>query len=191
MKRIERDFITLFNCLWYQDFPVTADDGFVGRANWTIHLGLVVRQCAKLMGAKALFEQGGRTDAILKYPDGQILSNVEWEWIESHKEKVEELKKLRQQVADSDVPPAFSTFISYSTGANLPAAIEKAKELWAECNKPLIFFIITFERQSGSRVFAELQTHFFSRGRHKKVRTQPALPWLVNRKKFNNTSDEE
>lgn len=191
MKRIERDFITLFNCLWYQDFPVTEGEGAVGRANWTIHLGLVIRQCAKLMGAKAFFEQGGRTDAILKFPDGQVLSNVEWEWIESHKEKVEELIKLREQIANSETPPAFSTFVSYSTPANLAAAIDRAKELWAECSKPLIFFVITFERQRGSRVFAELQTHFISKGKHKRLRTQPALPWMVNRKKFNSTSDEE
>jgi len=191
LKRIERDFITLFNCLWYQDFPVAEGDGAVGRANWTIHLGVVIRQCAKLMGAKALFEHGGRTDAVLKYPDGQILSNVEWEWIESHKDKVEELNKLRDQISASDTPPAFSTFISYSTNSNLPAALEKAKELWAQCSKPLIFFVITFERKSGSRVFAELQTHFISKGKHKKLRAQPALPWMVNRKKFNNSSDEE
>lgn len=51
MKRVERDFITLFNCLWYRDFPVSEAHAIAGRADWTIHLGLVVRQCATLLGA--------------------------------------------------------------------------------------------------------------------------------------------
>lgn len=187
MKRIERDFITLFNCLWYQEFPVTEADGVINRANWTIHLGLVVRQCAKLLGARAFFEQGGRTDAILRFPEGQVLSNVEWEWTESHKEKVDELEKLLGK-ADS---AAFSTFVSYSKLANLPEALAKATEIWSEAKRPLIFFVITYESKGRDRVFLELQTYFFSKGKYKKVRTQPALPWQVNRNKFNNASDEE
>lgn len=187
MKRIERDFITLFNCLWYQDFPVVETDEGVNRANWTIHLGLVVRQCAKLLGARAYFEQGGRTDAILRFPEGQGLSNVEWEWTESHKEKVNEVHKLLEK-SDS---AAFSTFISYSKLNNLPDALNRANEIWSEAKKPLVFFVITYELNGRNRRFLDLQTYFFSKGKYKKVRSQPALPWEVNRSKFNSVSDEE
>lgn len=47
-------------------------------ANWTIPIGLVVRQCAPLLGARALFEQGGRTDAVIRFPE-ETLSYVGWE----------------------------------------------------------------------------------------------------------------
>ncbi|MGL6000396.1 MAG: hypothetical protein ACRC1I_28465 [Pseudomonas proteolytica] len=186
MKRIERDFITLFNCLWYQDFPVEVD-AVTNRAGWTIHVGVVMRQCAKLLGARAYFEQSGRTDAVLRFPDQSVLSHVEWEWDEPHTKKVQEITKLLKQPEAA----AFATFISYSTIAHLPAAIEKASSLWAEASKPLIFFIVTFEQVGPDRHFFELQTHFFSRGKHKKIRSQPALPWQINRARFNNVDEDK
>ena len=187
MKRIERDFICLFNCLWYQDFPVTESDAFINRANWTIHIGLVVRQCAKLLGARAFFEQGNRTDAVLRYADEQqaILTNIEWEWTPAHKSRVNELEKLKEKNRE----PFFSTFISYSRKEHLPETIEKAKTIWTDAEKPLIFFIIIYRMEGKNRVFEELQTHFFSRNNAKKIRSQPALPWLVKRTKYNNTVD--
>ncbi|WP_169874492.1 hypothetical protein [Pseudomonas proteolytica] len=186
MKRIERDFITLFNCLWYQDFPVEVD-AVTNRAGWTIHVGLVMRECAKLLGARAYFEQGGRTDAVLKYPDKSILSNVEWEWVQSHNDKVDEISKLFKNHEQA----AFSTFVSYSTKSHLPEAIEKASKLWAKASTPLIFFVVTFESVGRDRHFLELQTHFFSRGKHKKIRSQPALPWQINRARFNNVDENK
>ncbi|HLD68440.1 MAG TPA: hypothetical protein VJA19_20665 [Pseudomonas sp.] len=186
MRRIERDFITLFNCFWYRDFPVYEGE-YINRANWTIHLGLVVRQCATLLGARAYFEQGGRTDAVLKYQDGKTLSNVEWEWIEAHKDKVQELDKLLVKNDDTE----FSTFISYSTPSNLDSTLGKASAKWAQANKPLIFFLITFSRSGGNRHFDQLLTYVFWKGKYKKVRSQPALPWDINRAKFNKVQDPE
>lgn len=171
MKRIERDFITLFNCLWYQDFPVAQGD-YTNTSDWTIHIGLVVKTCAKLLGARAGFEQGGRTDAVLKFPDGKILSNVEWEWIEANKDNVGEIEKLLL----SHGTAAFSTFISYSAEKNLVATIEKAANLWRRASRPLIFFVVTFEKLSGNREFLELKTFVFEHGSHRLYRSQPALP---------------
>ncbi|WLI35694.1 MULTISPECIES: hypothetical protein [unclassified Pseudomonas] len=186
MKQIERDFITLFNCLWYQDFPVEVD-AVTNRAGWTIHVGLVIRECAKLLGARAYFEQSRRTDAVLRFPDKSVLSHVEWEWDEPHNEKVKEITKLLEQ----SEPAAFSTFISYSTISHLPAAIERVSNLWAEASKPLIFFVVTFEQVGRDRHFLELQTHVFSHGKHKRERTQPALPWQINRARFNNVDEDK
>lgn len=184
MKRIERDFITLFNCLWYRDFPVTETHDLAGRADWTIHLGLVVRQCATLLGARAFFEQGGRTDAVLRFPDGETLSFVEWEW-RSADSDINEINKLLERSGQA----AFCTFIGYSTLDNLQAALDRTHGLWQDATKPLICFLITYEGRKPRR-FLELRTYFFSRGRLKKVRGQPALPWEVNRTKFNNASDD-
>ena len=171
MKRIERDFITLFNCLWYQDFPVSEGD-YTNTADWTIHIGLVVKTCAKLLGARAGFEQGGRTDAVIKFSDGKMLSNVEWEWSEAHRDDVGEIEKLLL----NHEAAAFSTFISYSAEKNLAATIDKAASLWRRASRALIFFVVTFERSSGNREFLELQTYVFEHGSYRLYRSQPALP---------------
>ncbi|WP_421526160.1 hypothetical protein [Pseudomonas yamanorum] len=171
MKRIERDFITLFNSFWHQDFPVSKGE-YTNPAGWTIHIGHVVKTCAKLLGARAGFEQGGRTDAILKFADGKILSNVEWEWDEAHKDSVGEIEKL---LLNSNV--AFSTFISYSAEKSLPRTLERAADLWRVSSRPLIFFVVTFQMDSGNRWFQELKTYVFEKGSHRLVRSQPALPW--------------
>lgn len=39
MKRVQRDFITLFNCLWYRDFPVFEAHAVAGRADWPLRGG--------------------------------------------------------------------------------------------------------------------------------------------------------
>ncbi|MCE0491239.1 hypothetical protein LU196_14420 [Pantoea sp. Mb-10] len=189
MKRIERDFICLFNCFWYQDFPVSENDGPINRANWTIHIGLVVRQCAKLLGARAFFEQGNRTDAVIRYPDENksLLTNIEWEWISAHKPRVNELEKLRIESG----APFFSTFISYSRKEHLTEVLDRAKAIWNGAEKPLILFIITFHVKGRDRIFEELQTYFFARNTVKKIRAQPALPWQVTRAKYNNSIDAD
>jgi len=189
MKRIERDFICLFNSLWYQDFPVTENDPPVNRSNWTIHIGLVIRQCAKLLGAHAFFEQGNRTDAVIRYPEEpqQILTNVEWEWTAAHQPRVNELDKLREE---SGIP-YFSTFISYSRKEHLAEVLQRAETIWQDAEKPLIFFIVTYSMNGRNRYFEELQTYFFSNNRFKKIRSQPALPWMVRRSKYNNTVDAD
>lgn len=184
MKRVERDFITLFNCLWYRDFPVTEKHDLAGRADWTIHLGLVVRQCATLLGARALFEQGGRTDAVLRYPEGDTLSFVEWEWRRAHTD-INEIDKLLKRSENA----IFQTFIGYSRVSEIQVTLEKINTLWQESKKPLIFFLITYQPSGRNRNFSELQTYMFSKGKHKKVRSQPALPWEVNRIKDNNLPD--
>ena len=124
------------------------------------------------MGARAGFEQGGRTDAVIKFSDGKILSNVEWEWSEAHRDDVGEIEKL----LSNHEAAAFSTFISYSAEKNLAATIEKAASLWRQASRPLIFFVVTFERSSGNREFLELQTYVFEHGSYRLNRSQPALP---------------
>lgn len=185
MKRVERDFICLFNCLWYRDFPVTETHDLAGRTDWTIHLGLVVRQCATLLGARALFEQGGRTDAVLRYPDGDTLSFVEWEWKRAHTD-INEISKLLDR-ADQAV---FQVFIGYSRVEDIALALERIHTQWQDATKPLMVFLVTYKLSGRSRHFMELQTYMFARGKYKKVRVQPALPWKVNRAKANSASDD-
>lgn len=184
MKRIEKDFVSLFNCLWYRDFPVTVEDPVASRSDWTIHLGLVVRQCATLLGARALFEHGGRTDAVLRFPGGEYLTYVEWEWKSAHTD-INEFEKLRER-ADQAV---FQTFIGYASLDQLASTLEKIDAEWAQCSKPLLVFMITYDAVGKSRTFESLNTYFFAKGKYKKIRGQPSLPWMVNRSKYNAESD--
>lgn len=185
MKRVERDFICLFNCVWYQDFPVFKGE-YINRSNWTIHVGLVMRECAKLMGARTFFEQCGRTDAVLRYPDNQILTYVEWEYNQADRDSVNELDKLLEK----NDKCYFSTFISYCQHEKINIVIEKATRIWSEASRPLIFFLITYEPQpKKGRHFLELRTYFFSKGKTKLVRKQPALPWDIEQRKYNVEED--
>lgn len=101
------------------------------------------------------------------------LSNVEWEWIEAHKDTVVEIEKLLRNHEHA----AFSTFISYSAEKSLSATIERASSLWRTASRPLIFFVVTFVMSSGNRWFQELKTYVFEGGSHLLYRSQPALPW--------------
>ncbi|AJQ51142.1 hypothetical protein N805_02735 [Pseudomonas putida S13.1.2] len=150
-----------------------------------MHLGLVVRQCATLLGARALFEQGGRTDAVLRYPEGDTLSYVEWEWKRAHTD-INEISKLLERAENA----VFQIFIGYSRTDDIALTLERIGTQWQKADKPLMVFLITYELSGRSRHFQELQTYMFAKGKHKKVRTQPALPWKVNRAKANRTQEE-
>lgn len=179
MKRIERDFVTLFNYLWYKDFPVTETAGLANRANWTIHMGLVIRQCASLLGARALFESGGRTDAVVQYSEKDILTFVEWKWKRAHSD-INEIEKLYSKAGQA----AFQTFIGYSRVEDIQKALDQTLNKWIDAKSPLIYFLITYDVVKGNRHFVNLVTYQFTKNRCKKIRSQPALPWMVNRKKF-------
>lgn len=184
MKRIERDFVTLFNYLWYKDFPVDESDWPTSRANWTIHMGLVIRQCASLLRVKALFESGGRTDAVLRYDEKKVLTFVEWEWKRAHTD-INEITKLRS-TAELAV---FQTFIGYSRAEDVAEALKGALHTWGDAECPLIYFLITYDVVKGHRQFKDLVTYQFTKNRYKKIRSQPALPWLINRNKFINADE--
>ena len=166
----EADFIAFFNALWYQDFPVLPDDS-IGRANWTIHIGVCVRRCADLLGWRALFEEGKRTDAVIKDADGAVRIAMEWEWIQAFRESVNEIEKLRDGAHD------LSAFFTYSREDHHEKNMERIQALWTT-EKPLVLFVITFTNPK-SRHFHKLQTYRVVSGRATLVRQQPALPWEV------------
>ncbi len=61
------DFAVLFQYFWHRDFPIDQEIA-VGalRIDWTIHVGIIVRSIADLMGLVVRFERGGRKDAVLR-----------------------------------------------------------------------------------------------------------------------------
>ena len=191
MKRREKDFVVLYNALWYQDFPVTPDHPDFGRrAVWTTHIASTVKQCADLMGLFTCFESGGRTDAVIQTADRRPWAKIEWEWDQPASPKVNEFGKLAND--DADV----SIYIGYSRlqdgdktthEANL-RAIDTA---WKNVERPLLVFLTTFEKRGQHRDFLRLETHIFSGGEHNKLRQQEAYPWEVGGTKWQQARGEK
>jgi len=176
MKRIERDFIALFNVLWYRDFPLAESHKTKGgRAEWTTHIGVCIRSCADLLGYFTYFEQGVRTDAIIRDNNENDIAHIEWEWKQPFNEKVNEIRKLHGERTKS----IFSVFITYSNSENIEKNINEIKKQWGRSPEPLLIFLVTYSTSKRKRYFAELITFVCQRGTLKKLRSQPALPWQM------------
>ncbi|MEM8511659.1 hypothetical protein RCH14_000950 [Massilia sp. MP_M2] len=181
MKRRERDFIALFNALWYQDFPVIPGHEDLGkRAVWTTHIASTVKQCSDLMGLFTCFESGGRTDAVIQNSNRQAWAKVEWEWYQPKQDRVNEIHKLASAHHEAD---AF-IFIGYSSAEHHEENLAKITQTWGALNKPLIAILVTYSFHSRRRHFDHVQSHYIKNGRHVKVRRQPALPWHVKGTKW-------
>jgi len=74
----QEDFATLFKYFWHRDFPMGERAIGARRADWTIHIGVIVRNIGDLLGLATRFERGGRKDAVLRSLDGDEVA-VEWE----------------------------------------------------------------------------------------------------------------
>ncbi|MCK1794316.1 hypothetical protein [Pseudomonas violetae] len=170
------DFTTLFNALWYRDFPVVLGHIEVAkRADWTTHIASTVRQVSSLMGLFSCFESGGRTDAEIKFANKNVWAKLEWEWDEPKEQRVEELVKLARASSGADV----SVFIGYSQVGSHQTNLEQIRSAWAYVDKPLVVLLITFECEGEWRFFDKLQTYSCTRDVLTLIREQPALPWSV------------
>ncbi len=177
MNRRDRDFVALYNALWYRDFPITPSRLDINRrALWTTHIASTVKQSADLLGLFTCFETGGKTDAVVEDAVGRKWAKIEWEWIQPHADGVNEIEKLSSAIDEADT----FIFIGYSRSDEPDHSamnIAKILKTWGDIEKPLIVFLVTFSREHGRRRFEKLQTHLIQRGNHRKLREQPALPW--------------
>lgn len=173
MIRIAQDFTTLFNMLWYRDFPLVYGVKELGRrAEWTTHIAICVRSAVDLMGYFTHFEAGIRTDAVVKDAEGASIANVEWEWTQPRVKGFNELAKLC--AARDEVE--FSALITYSRDEHHAENLRIVKETWGSSEKLLLIFFIRFGYRKG-RQFGDLETYTVQRAKIKRVRHQPALPW--------------
>ncbi len=146
MKRDARDFVTLFNRFWYRDFPLSEAHKTSGtRAEWTTHIGICVRSSADLMGYFTHFEQGNRTDAVIKDNQGNDIAHIEWEWAQPYSEKVNEIRKLY----DARKTGNFSVLISYSRHDCHDSNVRAIKRQWRKASEPLLVILATFEFRKG------------------------------------------
>jgi hypothetical protein len=173
MTRFAKDFCTLFNVLWYRDFPLEYGVKELGRrAEWTTHIAICVRSAADLLGYFTHFEAGTRTDAVIKDAAGRPLANVEWEWTQPRAKGFNELEKLhsgRDRVE-------FSALITYSRDEHHDENLKLLKKQWGNSEQLLLAFFIRFGYRKGRR-FGDLETYTVQRGKVTRVRSQPALPW--------------
>jgi hypothetical protein len=168
------DFVMLFNVLWYRDFPLSENYKVLGtRAEWTIHIGVVVRSCADLLGLFTYFESGVRTDAIIRDNQGNDVAHMEWEWFQPLRIEVNEIKKLYEQRKNAE----FSAFFSYSRRDHHAENLNSIKKQWKKSIHPLLVFLVTFGIKNQRRWFYDLETYLVHNGSIKKIRSQPALPW--------------
>lgn len=181
-RRRIRDFVALYNAVWYRDFPIAYGyEKDASRAMWTTHIASVVKQCADLMGLQTRYETGGRTDAIIQKPvTGVNWARLEWEWAQAFRPKVNEFEKLARGAADSEA----LVYIGYSEEAKLDECLHRIQNDWAIIEKPLIVFIITYRPHGKRREFRLLQTYEFKSGSMRRWRAQPALPWQVKDTKW-------
>ncbi len=177
-----QDFATLFQYFWYRDFPIDQKAIGAHRADWTIHIGIVVRNIADLMGLFTRFESGGRTDAILRSKTGNEIA-IEWEWKDTWPA---ELRKLHsREIKPDEQPLKYSVLITYTDAQEIESFCNKVTENWQKSRWQLLVILITVRRVSKKEIttrreFKDLKMLLFNKNGHKEwERTMPALPWNV------------
>jgi len=178
MNRRERDLVSLFNTLWFRDFPITpVHTDFGRRAVWTTHIASVIKQAADLLGYFTCFETGNRTDAVIQTAKRRSWAKVEWEWIQPRFEaRVNEIQKLSN--ASKLDPEALSVYVGYSDIRHHDANLESIQRQRTSDGQ-LIAFVIQFEIRGRTRHFTQLRTYAFRGGEFRLLRKQEALPWNV------------
>jgi hypothetical protein len=174
MTRREREFMILFNALWYKDFPITKDFlGFGTRAGWTLHVATAVREAANLMGLFMTFETGGRTDGEIHMFDEtadserQTWAKVEWEWTEANTKKLDELLNIVSAHWTGAEKPLLCFFLERTRYARVPASTPKRRV-------PIFGKLLTYRfapNQNGTTTMT-------------RPRNQPAYPWNVKGTKW-------
>ena len=175
------DFATLFQYFWHRDFPMDAKKAVgAGRVDWTIHIGIVVRNIADLMGLVTRFERGGRKDAILQSTDGDEVA-IEWEWGGVWGNELEKLK-------DHSVWPKgkerlkYAVLITYTHTPNIEKVYNHVIRNWEGARWPLLLILIDLEESkkfSSHKEFKNIQMSIFHNGERRELRSAPAFPWEV------------
>jgi hypothetical protein len=153
------------------------------RSDWTIHIGMIVRQIADLMGMYARFESGHRKDAVLRSGQGDEIA-VEWEW---NGVWGNELKKLTEHLTWSPDKNngrllKYAVLISYTHTPNIEKVYAYVGQEWAGAKWPLLLILIDLEESkkfSSRKEFKNLNMSVFESDRQRKLRESPAFPWNV------------
>lgn len=203
------DFATLFQYFWHRDFPIDRKHVGAKRADWTIHIEIVVRNIADLMGLYARFEATSKVDAVLRNADGKDEIALEWEW---DGVKGNELKKLREYKPPgfdskgvyregAGVPLRYAVLVTYADTtdaekANLDDVYKQVSDKWKGSDKekdapwPLLLILLDWKKVDWKdpkslkpmtgREFKNIHMSVFdSSGKRSHLRCAPAFPWNV------------
>ena len=175
------DFAALFKYFWHRDFPTNNLSVGARRADWTIHIGIVVRAIANLMGLATRFERGGRKDAILRSREGDEVA-IEWEWDSVFGNELKKLKTHNSWAPVEFKPKSlrFATLISYSESSRFEDSCQHAEKTWEGTPFPLLLILVTYDPTKKFRTRRDFkEMHFLvygPDGRHD-LGTVPAVPW--------------
>ena len=191
------DFATLFQYFWYRDFPIGGGPRAVGarRSDWTIHIGLVVRSIADLIGLWARFESGQRTDAVLRSGEGDEVA-VEWEWNGVWgQNELEKLKKdeVWSRNESSERLLRYGVLITYTHTPNIEKVQNHVLTEWQGARWPLLLILIDVEESdkfTSGKEFKGLNMSLFDPSGQKVLRTAPAFPWAVESSRWRVLSPE-
>lgn len=179
------DFATLFQYLWYRDFPIDQIATGARLADWTIHIGIVVRNVANLMGYVTRFEHGGRKDAVLRGTEGDEIA-VEWEWGGVWGNELKKLKDHNVWRKDGSANGLlkYAVFVSYThaTGDSMKVIFDKVITEFGGAKWPLLLILVQVEdtkEYSSHRKFSRIMMTVFDEGKPKVLRSAPAVPWSV------------
>ncbi len=178
------DFATLFQYFWHRDFPIDLKAPGARRVDWTIHIGVVVRNIADLMGLVTRFETGGRKDAVLRSTEGDKIA-IEWEWGGVWGNELDKLKlhKVWSKEKGSKRLLRYAVLITYTHTPNIEKVYNHVIKNWAGAKWPLLLILIDLKESKkffSGKEFKNIQMSVFDRSKRKELRTAPAFPWKVN-----------
>lgn len=177
------DFATLFQYFWHRDFPIDALSTGAKRTDWTIHIGVIVRNIADLMGLVTRFERGGRKDAVLRSAEGDEVA-IEWEWGGVWGNELDKLKHHNVWSKDKSTGKLlkYAVFITYTHTPNINKVYNHVAEKWKEVKYPLLLILIDLEeskRFSAGKEFKYTHMSLFDSTGRSELRVAPAFPWNV------------
>jgi len=177
------DFATLFQYFWHRDFPIGETATGAKRVDWTIHIGVVVRNIADLMGMVTRFESGGRKDAVLRSADGDEIA-VEWEWGGVWGNELRKLKHhdvwSRDKAAERLL--RYAVFITYTHTPNITKVYDHVMQNWQDAKWPLLLILIDVEQSKRfptGKQFKDIRMSIFTPTGQKALREAPAFPWKI------------
>ena len=180
-----KDFATLFQYYWYRDFPMDQKSPGARRSDWTIHIGVVVRNIADLMGLVTRFERGGRKDAILRSTEGDEIA-IEWEWGGVWGNELEKLREheVWSKEKGSKRLVKYAVLITYTHTPYIEKVYNHVIKEWKGARWPLLLILVDLidvpkSKFPMGREFKNIQMSVFHEGKPRKLRSASALPWEV------------
>lgn len=178
------DFATLFQYFWHRYFPMDQRATGARRVDWTIHIGVVVRSIADLMGLVTRFERGGRKDAMLRSTAGDEIA-IEWEWGGVWGNELDKLKNHKVWSKDkaSERVLKYAILITYTHTPNIEKVYNHVIGKWEGAQWPLLLILIDLTEAKGfssGKEFKNIQMCVFDGNQPKELRTTPAFPWKVD-----------